>query len=155
MKLLYSNIKGLRKTHLLGKFAVFLEIHSTSAVHGPLQISATETTMVGGQGGSWGPLEESICISTCVGQAGPRWAMSEAPHPAPGHRPSDKALGSFNNSNTFFNGTGTVFVDLKPAVIDGVRTGRCRQLLSARKMLPPNMPEATSLQGPKEISIGC
>lgn len=60
-----------------------------------------------------------------------------------GQMPSDKTLGDGDDSfNTFFSETGAgkhvlraVFVDLKPTVVDEVRTGIYRQLFHPEQLI--------------------
>uniref|UniRef100_A0A8C9P568 Uncharacterized protein n=1 Tax=Spermophilus dauricus TaxID=99837 RepID=A0A8C9P568_SPEDA len=90
------------------------------------------------------------CISIHVGQAGVQmgnacWELYCLEHniQPDGTVPSNKTLGSGDDSfNTFFNETEagkhvprTVFVDLEPAVIDGVRTGIYRQLFHPEQLI--------------------
>ncbi|XP_025314276.1 tubulin alpha chain-like isoform X1 [Canis lupus familiaris] len=90
------------------------------------------------------------CISIHVGQAGVQmgntcWELYCLEHSIQpnGTMPSDKALGSGNDSfNTFFSETGAgkhvpraIFVDLEPTVIDGVRTGTYRQLFHPEQLI--------------------
>eukprot|EP00069_Balaena_mysticetus_P014159 bmy_22245T0 len=83
--------------------------------------------------GKLGPLEESASISIHAGQAGVQmgndcWELyCLKPHIQPkGTVPSDTALGSSNNSNSFTE-TGAVFVTL-------VRTGMYRQLFHPEQL---------------------
>ena len=88
-------------------------------------------------------MREAICIH--LGQAGIQignacWELFCLEHgiQPDGQMPSDKTIGGGDDAfNTFFSETGAgkhvprcVFVDLEPTVVDEVRTGTYRQLLS-------------------------
>ena len=90
------------------------------------------------------------CISIHVGQAGVQisnacWELYCLEHgiQPDGQMPSDKTTGGGDDSfNTFFSETGAgkhvpraAFVDLKPMVIDEVRTGTCRQLFHPEQLI--------------------
>eukprot|EP00069_Balaena_mysticetus_P005761 bmy_18217T0 len=90
------------------------------------------------------------CISIHVGQAGVQigsacWELYCLEHGVQpdGQMPSDKTTGGGDDSfNTFFSETGAskhvpraVFVDLEPMVIEGVRTGTCRQLYHPEQLV--------------------
>ncbi|XP_011147495.1 tubulin alpha chain [Harpegnathos saltator] len=89
------------------------------------------------------------CISMHVGQAGVQmgnscWELYCLEHgiQPDGTMPSDKASGSNNCFNTFFNETSSgkmvpraVMVDLEPTVVDEVRTGVYKQLYHPEQLI--------------------
>uniref|UniRef100_A0A8C4SDZ5 Tubulin alpha chain, testis-specific-like n=1 Tax=Erpetoichthys calabaricus TaxID=27687 RepID=A0A8C4SDZ5_ERPCA len=90
------------------------------------------------------------CISIHVGQAGVQmgnacWELYCLEHgiQPDGHMPSDKTIGTGDNSyDTFFSETGAgklnpraIFVDLEPTVIDEVRTGTYRHLFHPEQLI--------------------
>uniref|UniRef100_UPI00358F4022 tubulin alpha chain, testis-specific-like n=1 Tax=Myxine glutinosa TaxID=7769 RepID=UPI00358F4022 len=105
---------------------------------------------------SWSPVQRSDvawnfreCISIHVGQAGAQignscWELFCLEHgiQPDGQMPSDKTIGSGDDSYTFFTETGAgkhvpraVFIDLEPTVIDEVRTGTYRQLFHPEQLI--------------------
>merc|ERR1711971_1082288 len=89
------------------------------------------------------------CISVHVGQAGVQmgnacWELYCMEHgiQPDGQLPSDKSAVTDGSFSTFFSETGSgkhvpraVFLDLKPSVIDEVRTGTYRQLFHPEQMV--------------------
>ena len=90
------------------------------------------------------------CISVHVGQAGVQmgnacWELYCLEHglQPDGQLPADSASANDDSFSTFFSETGAgkhvpraVFLDLEPSVIDEIRTGTYRYLLSCSSVNP-------------------